>query len=163
VGRAGAAEVPEGEVELQVEVREITAEDSRPLRATVLRPGRPAEEVHFEDDDAPDTVHVGGFLDGRLVAVGRLSREAPPGATDRDAWRLRGMATLPEARDRGVGSAVLQRLIEHARARGAAEVWCNARVRAVPFYERAGLRAEGEVFDVPGIGPHRLMRRRLGS
>ncbi|MEX2458979.1 MAG: GNAT family N-acetyltransferase [Actinomycetota bacterium] len=149
--------------EREVEVREITAEASRHIRASVLRPGRPPEEVHFEDDDAPDTVHVGGFLEGRLVAVGRLSREAPPGSADPGSWRLRGMATVPEARDGGVGSAVLERLIEHARSRGAAEVWCNARIRAMPFYERAGLAAEGEEFDVPGIGPHRLMRRRLGS
>lgn len=98
------------------------------------------------------------------MAVGRLSREPAPGATEAaDTWRLRGMATLPDARDRGIGSAVLARLIEHARSRGAAEIWCNARIRAVPFYERAGLQAEGEVFDVPGIGPHRLMRRPLGS
>ncbi len=143
------------------EVRPITAEASRPIRLEVLRPGRPASEVVFDADDAPDTAHAGGFVEGELVSVGRVSREPPPGSGDPNAWRLRGMATLPEHRDRGVGAAVLAWLLEHAAARGGTELWCNARVRARPFYERAGFRAEGDEFDVPGIGPHYLMRRPL--
>ena len=144
-----------------VEVRTIAAEDSRPIRHEVLRPGRPIEEVVFDDDHAADTVHAGGFVEDELVAVGRVSREPPPGSEDADAWRIRGMATLPAHRGRGIGAAVLDRLVAHAAGRGGSEVWCNARVRAMSFYERAGFRAEGEAFDVPGIGPHSLMRRPL--
>lgn len=144
--------------ERAVEVRDITAEASRPIRHAVLHPGRPVEELFLDGDDDPETLHVGGFVDGELVSVGRVSREPPPGSEDPDAWRLRGMATLEPHRGTGVGAAVLRRCLEHAAARGATEVWCNARVRARTFYERAGFHAEGEPFDIPGIGPHSLMR-----
>jgi predicted GNAT family N-acyltransferase len=41
-------------------------------------------------------------------------------------------------------------------------VWCNARVDAAGFYRRYGFEAEGGVFDLLAIGPHVVMRRRLG-
>jgi predicted GNAT family N-acyltransferase len=41
------------------------------------------------------------------------------------------------------------------------EVFLHAQVQALPFYEKAGFRAEGEVFDEAGI-PHRRMRKALG-
>ena len=144
-----------------VEIRSITAEESRPVRHAVLRPGRPLEELIYAEDDAADTLHVGGFVESELVAVARVSREPPPWGADGDAWRLRGMATVPEHRDAGVGSRLLARCVEHAASRGGTLVWCNARVRAQPFYERAGFRPTGEPFDVPGIGPHVMMVREL--
>ena len=52
-------------------------------------------------------------------------------------------------------------LIEQARHRGLAEVTLNAQVHAVPFYERHGFKAEGELFDEAGI-PHRRMQKALG-
>jgi hypothetical protein len=42
-------------------------------------------------------------------------------------------------------------------------VWCTARVRARGFYERAGFVAVGGVLEIPRIGPHVLMRRRLAE
>jgi ribosomal protein S18 acetylase RimI-like enzyme len=36
-------------------------------------------------------------------------------------------------------------------------LWCQARERAVSFYERAGFQVVGEPFDVPKIGEHRGM------
>jgi ribosomal protein S18 acetylase RimI-like enzyme len=78
-----------------------------------------------------------------------------------DEWRVRGMATEPEARGRGAGSAVLDALIEHAAAQGATRIWCNARIPAVSLYARAGFEVESEEFEIPGIGPHVVMARRV--
>jgi GNAT superfamily N-acetyltransferase len=72
------------------------------------------------------------------------------------------MATAPEARGRGTGSAVLAALLERARAGGAREVWARVRTPARTFYERAGFHVDSEVYDVPPIGPHVFMRRRVG-
>ncbi len=57
------------------------------------------------------------------------------------------MATKPEARGRGAGTKVLQALVEHATAHGATRLWCNARTRALPVYERAGFKATSGEFD----------------
>jgi uncharacterized protein (TIGR02453 family) len=73
---------------------------------------------------------------------------------------VRGMATAPQARGRGAGTAVLDALVRHAAAEGAASLWCNARVRAISLYERAGFTVASEVFEPPDIGPHVRMEMR---
>jgi len=93
--------------------------------------------------------------DGAALAVGTVILEAP-------GWRVRGMATAPAVRGRGLGALVLAALIDHARAQGAELIWCAARPRAVPLYERAGFVPEGEQYDVPDLGPHRRMMLSLG-
>jgi GNAT superfamily N-acetyltransferase len=117
----------------------------------VLRPGQPPEAAVFPGDDDPLAGHVAVFDDAlHALAVGSVVPEAP-------GFRVRGMATHPEARGRGLGAAVLDALVAHARAQGAEVIWANARLPAVALYERAGFRAEGEDFVEPGIGPHRRM------
>ena len=36
-------------------------------------------------------------------------------------------------------------------------LWCNARIRAVPFYTRHRFNEIGEPFDFPGVGEHLKM------
>jgi GNAT superfamily N-acetyltransferase len=71
------------------------------------------------------------------------------------------MATDPAHRGRGVGGAILDALVDHARAQGATRVWCNARTPALSLYARAGFEPESEEFEIPGIGPHFVMGRRV--
>ena len=128
-------------------VRSLSLEQTRALRQAVLRPYLTVEEL--ADHEPPDAVAFGAFDGDELVAVGLVGPEGEPGA-----WRVRGMATAEPARGRGAGTAVLGALVRHAAAHGATRVWCNARVRAIPLYERAGLRVVSEVFEPPDIGPH---------
>ena len=143
----------------------VAVELVRPLRQSVLRPGRPVEESVFPGDDDPRTVHVGARLDrgGDVVAVGSLLAEAPPWPVPDEVatrcWRIRGMATRPDLRGQGVGAAVLHELLRRAELAGGALVWCNARVPALSFYARAGFTPVGAPFEAPGIGPHQAMQR----
>lgn len=131
---------------------------THPIRAAVLRPQGDPGDVVFEGDDDAETLHLGASVDGALVAVGRI---APDG--DRPgAWRVRGMAVVPEVRGTGIGTALLAALLAHADAAGADLVWCNARIRARTLYERAGFVVVTDVFDITGIGPHVRMERAAG-
>jgi ribosomal protein S18 acetylase RimI-like enzyme len=112
-------------------------------------------------DDAADTLHAAVLDDGEPLGVASVMREGYPPDPGPDDWRVRGMATLVWVRGRGIGAELLALGIEHARDAGGERVWCNARVGARSLYERAGLRVAGEEFDIPGIGPHLLMCRRL--
>jgi GNAT superfamily N-acetyltransferase len=96
------------------------------------------------------------FEGEQLVAVGLIGPEGEPGA-----WRVRGMATEPEARGRGAGTAVLNALLEHARANGARRVWANVRVGARTLYARAGFEVTSEVFEPPDTGPHVRMSQQF--
>jgi len=135
----------------------VDAELVRPLRAEVLRPGQSREQLAFPGDDAPETLHAAVAIDGRIVGVASVMREPYPHDPLPGDWRVRGMATSFEARGRGIGAALLARCEEHVRDQGGTRLWCNARVRARAFYERAGFAVEGEVFEVPTIGSHYLM------
>ena len=136
------------------EVRAVDPAQTRPLRQRVLRPHESLEELASHE---PAGVYAAGAFDGdELVAVGFVCPDGEPGE-----WRVRGMATAPEHRGRGAGAAVLAQLVEHARAQGATRVWCNARTPALSLYARAGFEPESDEFEIPGIGPHFVMARRV--
>src|SRR5688572_11104957 len=91
----------------RMSIRAARVEEIIDLRHAVLREGMPLEAAVFEGDDAPDTRHYGAFVRDRRGAVGCATLhlnewEAEP------AWQLRGMATAPEYRGRGVGRMLLE-------------------------------------------------------
>lgn len=87
---------------------------------------------------------------GRAIGTGRL---LPDGHIGR-------MAVLASWRGRGVGGALLARLVAIARARGDAVAVLNAQTHAVGFYRRAGFEVSSAEFMDAGI-PHVEMRRVL--
>jgi predicted GNAT family N-acyltransferase len=143
----------------RLEVVDVSA--VRPLRGEVLRQGGPPETSVLPHDDDARSRHLALSIDGEVVAVGSVLPEPPPWSPEAaGAWRIRGMATKPGLRSRGYGGQVLRGLLDYATSAGGGLVWCDARLPAVPFYERNGFAAVGEVFVREGVG-HRSMWRRL--
>jgi GNAT superfamily N-acetyltransferase len=140
----------------QLVIRAIPVADTRPLRQAILRPHQSLDELAAHEPD--ETFAVGAFDGERLISVGFVAPDGGPGA-----WRVRGMATEPDARGRGAGSAVLDALVTHARANGATRVWCNARTQARSLYERGGFTVASGEFELPQIGPHFMMERNIGA
>ena len=134
-------------------MREVQPADTVELRRQVLRGGRPVALP----GDADPAFHLGVYENGLLLGTGNVRVDPAPWDPDRPAWRLRGMATAPEHRGRGVGALVLEGLIRHARAQGGGVLWCNARTPAQAFYARAGLVTRGDPWEDPEIGPHVVM------
>jgi RimJ/RimL family protein N-acetyltransferase/predicted GNAT family N-acyltransferase len=142
-----------------VTVRSISARQTYGPRHRWLRPDEPASACAYPGDTAGTTLHVGAFDGGRQVGIASIYREPPPQSDEAGAWRLRGMATAPDARHGGHGRALLRACLGHAARGRGGRVWCNARTPARGFYEREGFTAHGEVFDIDPIGPHILMDR----
>lgn len=139
----------------------IAAAECRPLRHQVLRPHQTPEALVYPGDDAPKTLHLGGFLGGELVGVASLYLEAPEGSDEQDAWRLRGMAIAPEHQGRGLGRVLLERCHQALLDRGGRRVWCNARTSAAGFYRALGYVEEGPEFELADIGLHHRMSHSL--
>lgn len=114
----------------------------------VVEQAVPVELERDEDDDT--AVHAVAEQDGAVVGTGRL---LPDGRVGR-------MAVRPGNRGAGVGSALLAFLERAAGARGDTQVELHAQLHARAFYERAGYRAHGGVFDDAGIA-HVAMTKQL--
>jgi predicted GNAT family N-acyltransferase len=78
------------------------------------------------------------------------------------AYQLRGMATDPEYHGWGFGREVLRRAEQNiSRIAKVRLFWCNARSEAVGFYKKQGWAVVSEEFDIPDVGPHFKMIRRI--
>ncbi len=149
-----------------VRIVAVDAGAGRALRSAVLRPHEPPGTPMYAREDDPGTLHLAALAagaDGReeVLAVGSAMAEPHPREPREGDWRVRGMATVEAARGRGLGGRLLAALEAAAAERGALRLWCNARSGARAFYEGAGWTVEGEEFELPEIGPHFLMSRRL--
>jgi ribosomal protein S18 acetylase RimI-like enzyme len=113
--------------------------------------------------DSADTLHLGAFADGLLAAVATVCRESMFGTSRMGEWRLRGMATLEGFRRSGLARRLAHRCAAHAADRGGSQLWCSARMAAVPFYRSLGFEEYGEKFHLPEYSSedYILMRRPL--
>ena len=129
---------------------ERARELASPIRFEVfVHEQRVPAEIELDDRDA-QSLHAIAFLKERPVGTARL---LPDGHIGR-------MAVLKSHRKRGVGAAMLRRLIEAARSRGDREVALSAQVHAVPFYRAHGFVEEGAEYEEAGIA-HQAMRLSL--
>ena len=138
-----------GEKSSTIAIQRIAARETISLRDAVLRPGLPPGGSYYPGDDAEGTLHLGAFVDHTLVAVATLCREPMLGERSTTSWRLRGMATLPEYRGRGLGKQLAQRSIGYAAEQGGTLVWCTSRIATVPFYRALGFSESGHTFSLP--------------
>jgi predicted GNAT family N-acyltransferase len=131
------------------------------LRTEVLIRGSDRVSPHFDRDDADDTRHFGAFLQTSNIACASVMSAQFNGGP---GWQLRGMATHEAYRSRGLGRQLLKFIELEVDAAGASNLlWCNARVGAVAFYERAGWETVSDVFEVESVGPHRRMTKKLSA
>lgn len=148
----------------QLSVEQVGIAATYPLRRQVLRAGGPIESVRLPVDDQPTTAAFAARdAEGKIVGTAIVYPEACPWQPGRaHTWRLRGMATAPELRGRGIGTRVLRAVLDHVTRAGGQLVWCNARTPARRFYEREGFVVHGDEWVDPEIGPHVAMSRELG-
>ncbi len=138
----------------------ISAAETYPVRHRILRPHQTFEECAYPLDEAPDSYHVGYYLNRELIGVGSVMYEPLYDTKQLNSWRIRGMAVSEHVRGKGVGGEILQELISYAASHGLpGEVWCNGRVTVKGFYVRFGFVQQGDIFNVPGVGPHVLFVR----
>ena len=142
-------------------VRFIRTTDTYPLRLRVLRPGGTEEDCHWANDRLEGSFHLGVHIGEHRIGIGSFYPEKHPDLKGWKQYRLRGMATHPDFQGQGAGKRLLSFAMEHLKAQHADVLWCNARLVALPFYTAMGFAVEGPEFDIPGIGPHYLMWRKV--
>lgn len=138
-------------------IKFIAVDDVFAIRNIVLRDGKlPAGQPRFPSDDVEGAFHLGYFDGDDLVCVASFHPETYQGYPGK-AYQLRGMATLESHRGKSIGNQLLNFAIVYLRGQKANYVWCNARKKALKFYESIGFEIISAEFEVPGIGPHYVM------
>jgi len=142
-------------VEVQVGRWSELGEAARKIRSQVF-----VDEQRIPADmewDGADDGCVHALASNRFgvpLGTGRMLEHVPGVA------KIGRMAVLAPMRGGGIGRAVLDALLQHARERGDREALLHAQLGAAPFYGRAGFVARGPVFEEAGI-PHVEMVRPL--
>ncbi|GAA4467744.1 GNAT family N-acetyltransferase [Nibrella saemangeumensis] len=132
-----------------ISIKSIPPEATYPLRHRVLWPDKPLAYVRVEDDARG--YHYGAFDGSELVAV--ISLFVKDGVA-----RFRKFATHPDYQRQGIGSRLLEQVIEEARAQGAHTLWCDARQEAADFYRKFGMETTGAPFYKGSVVYHRMQR-----
>jgi YbgC/YbaW family acyl-CoA thioester hydrolase len=141
-----AYEAGEAMLDLRVGSWEELQLHARALRTEVFigEQGIPAE-LEWDEADAQAVHAVALNRFGLPLATGRLLQVSP------HVGRVGRMASAQTVRGSGVGRSVLAALMQVAKARGDHEVVLRAQTSAVGFYERAGFKTVGAVYQEAGI------------
>ena len=105
-------------------------------------------DIEWDEHDAVSRHVVAIDSDGGAVGTGRLLIDGHIGR----------MAVLADWRGKGVGRALLERLLDEATRLGVEHLALHAQMQASGFYRRFGFVEEGPEFMEAGI-PHRTMIR----
>lgn len=110
------------------------------MKVFVVEQGVP-QDLEWDSFDAASQHVLAVDTNGNSIGTGRL---LPDGHVGR-------MAVLPEWRGKGVGAAVLRKLMVSARENGVQHLALNAQIHAIPFYTRFGFVPVGSAFVEAGI------------
>lgn len=140
----------------QINVREIL-----PLRQRILRPGKSLSESTFNGDNTSGTFHLALKENKKIQAVASFMPQALAVFSQKNQYRLRGMAVAKKQQGKGLGSQLLQAGIDVLISRNCSLLWFNARIEAVQFYSKHQFKIRGEAFEISEVGPHHLMFKEL--
>lgn len=90
-------------------------------------------------DDNPTSVHMAAFVGDRPISTVRLE----PTEVGSTVYRVRRMATAEGYRGQGIGSRVYDAAEAEALKRGATSILLHSRLKACPFYVKAGFSDTG--------------------
>ncbi|MBV6485163.1 MAG: hypothetical protein KFKLKKLM_01716 [Flavobacteriales bacterium] len=143
-------------------VKIVATKETYPLRLEVLWQHKNSlEECGLDIDDLETTFHVGAIKNGELVSVGTFLVQQNEKFEEKYQYRLRAMATSPKVRGENFGKEVIDFALKELKIREVELLWCDAREVAIGFYEKMGFNILGDFYEVPMIGKHKLMYKKL--
>jgi len=118
-------------------------------------------KVFVDEQGVPPDIEWDGLDDQCIhVIVENENRDAIGTGRLHPRGKIGRMAVDQQWRNRGIGLAVLDQLLDLASRQGLEAVYLHAQRHAAGFYSGAGFEQDGEDFEEAGIA-HRLMRKTL--
>lgn len=142
-------------------IKKTSSVETFSVRHPVLRKGKPLESCHFEGDDLETTQHFGLYLEQELVGIISLFKKSNPDFQERNQYQIRGMAVLENQRKKDFGKALILYSEEQCKNQSVDLIWFNARMEASGFYEKMGYQKIGVPFEIPDVGEHIVMFKKI--
>ena len=142
-------------------IKEISAKETFIVRHPVLRKGKPIETCAFEGDDLKTTHHFGLFNDLNLIGIISLFLKTNTIFAENLQAQIRGMGILESHQKKGFGEALVKHCEKYCISNQFDLIWFNARTAAVGFYKKMGYEIKGKSFEIPEVGEHYLMYKKL--
>jgi len=120
-----------------MKIKEIKWQETIPVRHKVLWPNEDASFCKVEGDK--EALHFAVVVEAEICCVASLY-------LNDDTARLRKFATLQDSQGKGIGSFMLNYLINELKKLNVKYFWFDARESAVAFYRRFGFESEGTRF-----------------
>lgn len=144
-----------------ITIKQISPWETIPVRGPVLRPGKPVAACIFEGDDLPTTTHLGLYSNNELAGIVSIFQSVSALFEQQKQFQLRGMAVLEHYQKQGLGEKLVEAAEKLISENEGEMIWFNAREGAVGFYKKLNYKLKGDVFDIPGVGPHYVMYKEL--
>lgn len=141
-------------------LKKIDAAATISVRHEVLRAGKPISTCVFSGDDLPTTLHLGAFLDEKIIGVVSVFAQSHDYFDGQKAYQIRGMAVSTAYQGKTYGKRLLEFAEKWCFEQQATVIWFHARATAVPFYEKAGYQKLGNAFEIDTIGIHFVMYKK---
>ena len=142
-------------------LKKITASETYSVRLPVLRKGKSVESCQFDGDHLATTIHFGLYLNQELIGIVSLFQKSNPLFPEKKQFQIRGMAVLENQRKKDFGKTLLIHCEKECRNQDANLIWFNARTEAVGFYEKMGYQKTGTPFEIPDVGEHIIMLKKI--
>ncbi len=140
-------------------VKLIKPEETYTIRKNELRKNMTLS-VQLNNDFDVHTFHYGLFNNQKLVSIVSYMQASYNGLEGQQ-YQLRGMATDVANQGKGFGKILVQKSLDDLRKKNVDIIWCKARVVAIEFYKKQGFKIIGDAFDIPQIGTHFVMFKKL--
>lgn len=128
--------------------------ESIKLRDEILR--KPLG-LHFSDEELQNEhnqIHIGAFLDGRIVGILLLM------PLSNTVIKMRQVAVDNNLQRKGIGKKLVLFAENYAKQQSFKEITLHARKSATEFYLNVGYQIEGNPFIEVGI-PHYLIKKHI--
>ena len=111
---------------------------------------RGTEKDKYDDDYYYDSLHFIAVCKKQIIGSARLRQLST------ELGSISYCAVLPEFQYQGVGTSLMQKIINIAKQKQLTSLRVMSRINASKFYEKIGFRDTGPPFEFLGI-PHKFM------
>ncbi|WP_316799914.1 GNAT family N-acetyltransferase [Pedobacter frigidisoli] len=125
-----------------VQIEQIFPSLTWRIRHEVMYPDLPLDSVKLAEDF--EGTHFGLYLDHKLTGVVSLFHTG-------DVYQFRKLAISNQVQKSGLGSMLMEYLLDYCKIQKASKLWCNARVNAKEFYYKFGFHETEKTFFKDGF------------